>query len=80
MRGGGASPRRSAPRSRPLPPGGDRDLLPPLAREDIGKKCLVLDLDETLVHSSFQVSAAAAAWDLVGGCRPRRYRPALPLR
>ena len=24
--------------------------------DDVGKKCLVLDLDETLVHSSFQVS------------------------
>ncbi|ORX95369.1 NIF-domain-containing protein [Basidiobolus meristosporus CBS 931.73] len=30
-------------------------LLPPLASEDKGKKCLVLDLDETLVHSSFKV-------------------------
>ena len=29
-------------------------LLPSLAVEDVGKKCLVLDLDETLVHSSFQ--------------------------
>ncbi|ORY00678.1 NIF-domain-containing protein [Basidiobolus meristosporus CBS 931.73] len=29
-------------------------LLPPLDPEDKGKKCLVLDLDETLVHSSFQ--------------------------
>ncbi|KAI9365536.1 HAD-like domain-containing protein [Zopfochytrium polystomum] len=29
-------------------------LLGPLAKEDIGKKCLVLDLDETLVHSSFK--------------------------
>ncbi|KAI9321137.1 HAD-like domain-containing protein, partial [Zopfochytrium polystomum] len=29
-------------------------LLGPLAREDVGKKCLVLDLDETLVHSSFK--------------------------
>lgn len=31
-------------------------LLPPLAPELKGKKCLVLDLDETLVHSSFKVS------------------------
>ena len=28
--------------------------LPPMRREDIGKKTLVLDLDETLVHSSFR--------------------------
>jgi len=31
-------------------------LLPPQAPEFRGKKCLVLDLDETLVHSSFKVS------------------------
>lgn len=30
-------------------------LLPPLAPEHSGRKCLVLDLDETLVHSSFKV-------------------------
>ncbi len=30
-------------------------LLPPLLAEDSGKKTLVLDLDETLVHSSFKV-------------------------
>ncbi|KAI8917488.1 HAD-like domain-containing protein, partial [Powellomyces hirtus] len=29
-------------------------LLPPLDAADEGKKCLVLDLDETLVHSSFK--------------------------
>jgi RNA polymerase II subunit A small phosphatase-like protein len=29
-------------------------LLGPQRREDIGKKTLVLDLDETLVHSSFK--------------------------
>ncbi|KNC99169.1 CTD small phosphatase-like protein [Spizellomyces punctatus DAOM BR117] len=29
-------------------------LLKPLAAEDVGRKCLVLDLDETLVHSSFK--------------------------
>lgn len=34
-------------------------LLPPLAPEDRGKKCLVLDLDETLVHSSFKPVANA---------------------
>ncbi|KNE62805.1 dullard-like phosphatase domain-containing protein [Allomyces macrogynus ATCC 38327] len=30
-------------------------LLVPLAPEDVGKKCLVLDLDETLLHSSFKL-------------------------
>lgn len=30
-------------------------ILPPQTPENKGKKCLVLDLDETLVHSSFQV-------------------------
>ena len=30
------------------------NLLPPLTPENKGKKCLVLDLDETLVHSSFK--------------------------
>jgi len=29
-------------------------LLPPIHPDDKGKKCLVLDLDETLVHSSFR--------------------------
>eukprot|EP00980_Cylindrotheca_fusiformis_P029083 scaffold22713_cov139-Cylindrotheca_fusiformis.AAC.20 len=29
-------------------------LLGPMHRDDTGKKCLVLDLDETLVHSSFR--------------------------
>jgi RNA polymerase II subunit A small phosphatase-like protein len=31
-------------------------LLPPITSQFSGKKCLVLDLDETLVHSSFKVS------------------------
>jgi RNA polymerase II subunit A small phosphatase-like protein len=30
-------------------------LLPPIEPRFHGKKCLVLDLDETLVHSSFKV-------------------------
>lgn len=30
-------------------------LLPPIAQEHTGRKCLVLDLDETLLHSSFKV-------------------------
>jgi len=32
-------------------------LLPPQTGSDVGKKCLVLDLDETLVHSSFHPTA-----------------------
>jgi hypothetical protein len=34
-------------------------LLPPLHADDTGKKCLVLDLDETLVHSSFRAVPGA---------------------
>ncbi|ORZ14741.1 HAD-like domain-containing protein [Absidia repens] len=30
-------------------------LLPPISSEHAGRKCLVLDLDETLVHSSFKI-------------------------
>jgi len=33
-----------------------RSLLPDVSPEDGGKKCLVLDLDETLVHSSFKAT------------------------
>lgn len=32
-----------------------KPLLPPASPEHAGRKCLVLDLDETLVHSSFKV-------------------------
>ncbi|KKA26226.1 hypothetical protein TD95_000032 [Thielaviopsis punctulata] len=34
---------------------GTQSLLPPIAPEHKGRKCLVLDLDETLVHSSFKL-------------------------
>lgn len=37
------------------PDGVPRPLLPPIAPQHAGRKCLVLDLDETLVHSSFKV-------------------------
>ena len=40
------------------PPYNGPNLLGPLRAADHGKKCLVLDLDETLVHSSFKVSFA----------------------
>jgi len=33
-------------------------LLPPVLPEHRNRKCLVLDLDETLVHSSFMVRRA----------------------
>lgn len=36
--------------------GKEAPLLPPLSPSHKGRKCLVLDLDETLVHSSFKVS------------------------
>ncbi|KAI9569634.1 HAD-like domain-containing protein, partial [Boletus coccyginus] len=36
------------------PDGIPRPLLPPIAPQHAGRKCLVLDLDETLVHSSFK--------------------------
>ncbi|KAF7321323.1 Protein phosphatase [Mycena kentingensis (nom. inval.)] len=36
------------------PDGAPKPLLPPIAPEHVGRKCLVLDLDETLVHSSFK--------------------------
>ncbi|KIY74304.1 NIF-domain-containing protein [Cylindrobasidium torrendii FP15055 ss-10] len=40
-----------------IPIGADgvpRPLLPPITADHTGRKCLVLDLDETLVHSSFR--------------------------
>lgn len=41
-----------------------QSLLPPLQPRFKGKKCLVLDLDETLVHSSFKVSVPDL-WDMI---------------
>lgn len=32
-----------------------KPLLPPVKSKDSGKICVVIDLDETLVHSSFKV-------------------------
>lgn len=37
--------------------GNECPLLPAIDARDTGRKCLVLDLDETLLHSSFKVSA-----------------------
>ncbi|KAI0630241.1 HAD-like domain-containing protein [Trametes polyzona] len=44
----------------PLGPDGvPRPLLPPISPKHAGRKCLVLDLDETLVHSSFKAISQA---------------------
>ncbi|XP_067006909.1 phosphatase Herzog [Anabrus simplex] len=40
--------------SPPLSPGSPRFLLPSVRHQDMHKKCMVIDLDETLVHSSFK--------------------------
>ncbi|KIK94189.1 hypothetical protein PAXRUDRAFT_33653 [Paxillus rubicundulus Ve08.2h10] len=39
------------------PDGIPQPLLPPIAPEHAGRKCLVLDLDETLVHTTFEPTA-----------------------
>lgn len=44
--------------STPEPP--QKWLLPPIRQELRGRKCLVLDLDETLVHSSFKVRSQSS--------------------
>ncbi|KAI8925596.1 HAD-like domain-containing protein [Entophlyctis helioformis] len=46
-------------KAKPAQPESRKWLLKPLAPEDAGRKCLVLDLDETLVHSSFKPVAKA---------------------
>jgi RNA polymerase II subunit A small phosphatase-like protein len=51
------APRRTPPSHLQIPvppPYNGPSLLGPIHPDDAGKKCLVLDLDETLVHSSFQ--------------------------
>jgi len=37
-----------------VPPKGPQQLLPQVRHQDMHKKCVVIDLDETLVHSSFK--------------------------
>ncbi|XP_039279521.1 carboxy-terminal domain RNA polymerase II polypeptide A small phosphatase 1 isoform X4 [Nilaparvata lugens] len=49
--GGGGSEGQCSP---PHSPGSPRYLLPPVRHQDMHKKCMVIDLDETLVHSSFK--------------------------
>mmetsp|Transcript_5260 Transcript_5260/g.6704 ORF Transcript_5260/g.6704 Transcript_5260/m.6704 type:complete len:242 (+) Transcript_5260:160-885(+) len=58
FRGGSSTDTELDPVPGGQPPYGET-LLPPLLPEDRGKQCLVLDLDETLVHSSFKPIANA---------------------
>ena len=51
------APIPEAPPVPAVPVEGPRGLLPPVQPHLRGRKCLVLDLDETLVHSSFKVSS-----------------------
>ncbi|KPM43357.1 hypothetical protein AK830_g3170 [Neonectria ditissima] len=55
--GPGPAPIVSAPfvEAGPSAPPPQKALLPAIAPEHKGRKCLVLDLDETLVHSSFKI-------------------------
>jgi hypothetical protein len=45
-----------APASEKATPYKGKFLLPDPKPEDVNKKCIVIDLDETLVHSSFKVN------------------------
>ncbi|KMU85546.1 phosphoprotein phosphatase [Coccidioides immitis H538.4] len=49
------TPETQAPPVPPVPPEKTQFLLPPIEPHLKNRKCLVLDLDETLVHSSFKV-------------------------
>lgn len=49
---GGDGDRQSPPL---LTTGSPQYLLPAIRHQDMHKKCMVIDLDETLVHSSFKV-------------------------
>lgn len=46
---------RASPPLLPMHDQAPRPLLPPVRHQDMHKKCMVIDLDETLVHSSFKV-------------------------
>jgi RNA polymerase II subunit A small phosphatase-like protein len=56
--GGGQSKKKApggdGPAEAPAHPGEGKALLAEIRAEDVNKKCLVIDLDETLVHSSFK--------------------------
>lgn len=51
----------------PLPQAAVKHLLPEIKPQDASKLCVVIDLDETLVHSSFKVGALPLGWE--GGLR-----------
>ena len=55
----GISPTENAAAGAIMPTEPPKWLLPPLSPRLAGRKCLVLDLDETLVHSSFKVCFAS---------------------
>lgn len=52
--------------ARQASPPGQNWLLPPVRPEHKGRKCLILDLDETLVHSSFKVCIERLLLDTEG--------------
>ena len=55
-----AEQQRQAPKVSKVPEPSDQlPLLTKIHPDDAGKKCLVLDLDETLVHSSFRAVPGA---------------------
>uniref|UniRef100_G3NGR8 Mitochondrial import inner membrane translocase subunit TIM50 n=1 Tax=Gasterosteus aculeatus aculeatus TaxID=481459 RepID=G3NGR8_GASAC len=57
----------------PKPP--DKFLLPEVGTDDFGKNCVVIDLDETLVHSSFKYADPVAdLLDQWGVFRARLFR------
>lgn len=43
----------------------EKYLLGPVKHSDVNRKCLIIDLDETLVHSSFKVSHKQGSLALV---------------
>ncbi|XP_054935982.1 CTD small phosphatase-like protein [Physeter macrocephalus] len=51
----------------PIPSPPAKYLLPEVTVLDYGKKCVVIDLDETLVHSSFKVTGALYVLQVVLG-------------
>lgn len=45
--------------------GSQKYLLPQVRHSDMHRKCMVIDLDETLVHSSFKVSTSITCFALL---------------